>query len=196
MIIRKKLRTVFLIVGLNLVLLLSIFPSDLFGSDKHFKLSFQYGNLVGTSFGASYFFNKNIGVSLVGGGEPALPLFWSTPYAGNVININVKSDIRFYSGFYVSPGWYAGLFNLTSKISDVGVSGYVWETGPTFALGFKLPNNLSSRRSGIEIGFVFNLPSKISVTTETDFETCILEAERGKPSNSSLLPFITFIIEL
>jgi len=73
--------------------------------------------------------------------------------------------MNLYSGFYFSTGWYTGLFNL--KYDDLDVSEYIWESGPTLAIGIKIPNNANKRRLGLEIGSVFNLPTKLTTTRET-----------------------------
>jgi len=124
-----------------------------------------YGTTFGLGGGCDYQLNKKFSIHLLAGTEPFFSLIWAAPFSGNMLNFNIKAEMNLYSGFYFSTGWYTGLFNL--KYDDLDVSEYIWESGPTLAIGIKIPNNANKRRLGLEIGSVFNLPTKLTTTRET-----------------------------
>ena len=182
---------------LLILIFLTIFPA--YGKNdyqlkEHLKFYLFWGNLSGLGFGGNYIVNDNFSLHLLAGAEPLIPVIWASPYSGNLINFNLKTEISIYSGLYMAPGYYFGLFNI--QVDRPKISNYIWQSGPTFALGFKYPKNKTSRRIGLEFGAVFELPSTISVVNQTKLDKWIIEAERSSPSKGILFPSVTIMVEL
>jgi len=161
---------------------------------EHVKFYFFWSNLYGLGFAGNYLFSDSFSLHLLGGADPLVPVIWASPYAGNMINLSVKAELKFFSGCYVASGWYSGLFNL--KIDNLDFSKYLWQSGPFLALGVKLPNDVSKRRVGFELGAVYGLPSTISANKTTKLDKWFIESQRSKPATGDLFPFLSIIIEM
>ncbi len=156
---------IFLIIIITFLNITTVCSQSNYELKKHFKFYMFYGTTFGLGGGCDYQLNKKFSIHLLAGTEPFFSLIWAAPFSGNMLNFNIKAEMNLYSGFYFSTGWYTGLFNL--KYDDLDVSEYIWESGPTLAIGIKIPNNANKRRLGLEIGSVFNLPTKLTTTRET-----------------------------
>jgi hypothetical protein len=191
---RKKV-TCFLLIFMFLFLsFYSVYGNENYNLKEHVKFYFFWSNLSGLGFGSNYIFNNTFSIHLLAGADPFVSVIWAAPYSGNMINFTFKTEVNIHSGFYVAPGWYSGLFHL--EVNNLEISKYMWQSGPTFAVGFKFPNDIHSRRIGIELGTVFNLPSKITTYKQTRLDKWIIEAERSRPSKGKLFPFLSIIIEM
>ena len=161
---------------------------------KQFKLYFFYSSLLGLGAGGNLQFNNTFSIHSCFGTEPLVPLIWTAPFSGNILNLHIKTEANLYAGCYFAAGLYTGLFNL--KYKDFNISKFMWKSGPSIAIGIKFPNNFDKRRFGLEIGSVFNLPTKLSTIKKTSMDTWIVLAKRSRPAKGSLFPFITLMIEL
>lgn len=185
-----------LILGLLIsTLLLSMYASapgkTNLSLKQRFKIFVHNGNLTGVGLGCNYYLNKLTRLTIVTGTDSPVTIFWALPYSGNMINFNLKTSFILFSGVYISPGWYSGLFKLEGKLEIVEISKYEWQSGPCLAIGFHWPTDLTRNKIGIELGAAFNLPTKILVV-EGNY---VLEAKRSEASKGSLFLFLTFIIE-
>jgi len=191
----KKTAVCFLLVCIFLTLNFNAsYGGENYKLKEHVKFYFFWSNLSGLGFGSNYYFNDTFSIDLLAGADPLIPVIWAPPYSGNMINFSFKTEVNFFSGWYFSPGWYSGLFHL--EVDNLEFSEYIWQSGPTFAVGFKYPNNIEHRRIGIEFGAVFNLPEKISTSFHTKLDKWIIESERSRPSKGVLFPFILFTVEM
>ena len=191
---RKKVTRFLLIFMFLFLSFYSVYGNENYKLKEHVKFYFFWSNLSGLGFGSNYIFNNTFNIHLLAGADPFVSVIWATPYSGNMINFTFKTEVNIHSGFYAASGWYSGLFHL--EVDHLEISKYIWQAGPTFALGFKFPNDLHSRRIGIELGFVFNLPPKITTYKQTRLDKWIIEAERSRPSKGKLFPFLSIIIEM
>ncbi|MBC8180131.1 hypothetical protein H8E88_03305 [candidate division KSB1 bacterium] len=191
----KKTVVCFLLIFIFLFLtIFSVYGNENYKLKEHVKFYFFWSNLSGLGFGSNYFFNDTFSIHFLAGADPLVPLIWSAPYSGNMINFSFKTEVNLFSGFYAAPGWYLGMFHL--EIDNLDFSEYIWQSGPTIALGYKFPNNVKQRRIGIEFGAVFNLPERITSSYQSKLDSWIIESKRSQPSEGALFPFLSLIVEL
>ena len=167
---------------------------------KHFSFLFHYGNLTGFGLGCEYALNDAVGFDVVAGIESPAHLGWTSPYTGNLFNGSVRIRVTHPVGFYVSPGWYAGLFEISRKLrfpeyEFLDSEQYVLQSGPMAAVGFEWPRGSRKIKCGVEVGCAW-LPKEISKTVDGVFETYRIDAERSGPAMGSVFPFFTFIVRI
>ena len=165
-------------------------------SPKKFWMLISYGNLTGVGLGLNYIFSRTFSFDAIGGMESPVHIIWAPPYTGTTLNILLRVNWTHRSGFYLSCGGYAGLFELSKKLESVDEPVYSVNYGPALSLGFEYPRKSRGKRVSLEIGVVFNLPEHISRTINEELGSSILDVNRSLASTGAVYPFFQLMLRL